>query len=117
MRVMLLGMVISLMLVSQLVSQTISSIEPGDRVRIQGEGVFGEFTVGAVQRETLSLQIFDTDANIRAIILRDGGEIDLRGRELELEGNEFLLRGPNGEEGDNSQRMIPVGEVLPCMLR
>ena len=37
-------------------------LEPGDRVRIESEDLSGEFTVAAVQAETLSLQVYTREA-------------------------------------------------------
>ena len=73
-------------------------LEPGDRVRIESEDLSGEFTVAAVQAETLSLQVY-TSAGIRGVILQDGEEMDLRGSDFELGETELVLRGSDLEQG------------------
>ena len=110
-------------LTPQLSAQTVASIEPGDRVRISSDEISGEFTVAAVQGETLSFQVFDTDADIREVILTDGERINLNGVQYELDGDDLVLRGADLEGGETDTvirnwtaipirvRHIPLGQI------
>ena len=62
----LLGLVMAATFTSQLSAQTIPTIEPGDRVRIESEAVSGEFNVVEVQPE--SLVVRDDSASPRVSV-------------------------------------------------
>ena len=109
----------------QLSAQTVSSIEAGDRVRIESEEVSGEFTVPAVQADTLSIPRGAGLVKVRISQLR-GLEVLRRRSALQGAGRGFLIGGGIGAAAgavigyytyEECETDVPLGCLLAAESR